>query len=151
MGIDLAEYDLDDPIGEVESNAVQSAVTSFQQADAEGGEWRVRDIARWGGIGGIGPRLVGSGAEVADQMQEWVEVSDCDGFNLAYAITPGTFVDIVEHLIPELQRRGAAPTEYPPGTLRERLFGEGPRLPERHPGASYRHLGEQAELAGAAA
>jgi FMN-dependent oxidoreductase (nitrilotriacetate monooxygenase family) len=140
MGIDLAEYDLDDPIGEVESNAIQSAVKAFQQADPEGGEWRVRDIAAWGGVGGLGPRMVGSAAEVADQMEEWVDHSDVDGFNLAYAITPGTFVDLVEHLIPELQRRGVAPTEYAPGTLRERLFGHGPRLPENHPGARYRDL-----------
>jgi FMN-dependent oxidoreductase (nitrilotriacetate monooxygenase family) len=153
MGIDLSEYDLDDPIGEVESNAIQSAVRAFQQADNDGREWKVRDIARWGGVGGLGPRMVGSAAEVADQMQEWIEVSDVDGFNLAYAITPGTFVDLVEHLIPELQRRGVAPTSYPPGTLRERLFGEGPRLPDRHPGASFRRLGEQADpsYAGAAA
>jgi FMN-dependent oxidoreductase (nitrilotriacetate monooxygenase family) len=153
MGIDLSEYDLDDPIGEVESNAIHSAVRAFQQADNDGREWKVRDIARWGGVGGLGPRMVGSAAEVADQMQEWIEVSDVDGFNLAYAITPGTFVDLVEHLIPELQRRGVAPTSYPPGTLRERLFGEGPRLPDRHPGASFRRLGEQADpsYAGAAA
>jgi hypothetical protein len=76
-------------------------------------------------------------------MQEWIDYSDVDGFNLAYAITPGTFIDVVEHLIPELQRRGVAPTSYPPGpTLRERLFGAGPRLPESHPGAAYRKLGE---------
>jgi long-chain alkane monooxygenase len=153
MGVDLSQYSLDDPIGEVESNAIHSAVAAFQQADPEGGEWKVRDIARWGGIGGIGPRLVGSAAEVADQMQEWIDYSDVDGFNLAYAITPGTFVDLVEHLMPELRRRGVAPTEYAPGTLREKLFGAGPRLPESHPGAAYRRLGETDErlTAGAAA
>jgi FMN-dependent oxidoreductase (nitrilotriacetate monooxygenase family) len=140
MGIDLSEYDLDDPIGEVESNAVQSAVKAFQQADNDGREWKVRDIARWGGVGGLGPRMVGSAAEVADQMQEWIEVSDVDGFNLAYAITPGTFVDLVEHLIPELQRRGVHPTDYPDGTLRERLFGRGPRLEPTHPGSRFRDL-----------
>jgi FMN-dependent oxidoreductase (nitrilotriacetate monooxygenase family) len=151
MGIDLSEYDLDDPIGEVESNAVHSAVAAFQQADPEGGEWKVRDIARWGGIGGIGPRLVGSAAEVADQMQEWIDYSDVDGFNLAYAITPGTFVDLVEHLIPELQRRGVAPTEYAPGpTLRQRLFDADARLPDTHPGAAYRRLGEELALGAAA-
>jgi long-chain alkane monooxygenase len=151
MGIDLAEYDLDDPIGEVESNAVQSAVKSFQQADNEGAEWKVRDIARWGGIGGLGPRMVGSAADVADQMQEWIEVSDVDGFNLAYAITPGTFVDLVEHLIPELQRRGVHPTEYPDGTLREKLFGRGPRLEDTHPGAGFRDLAGAADTTLAAA
>ena len=138
MGVDLSKYDLDDPIGDVESNAIQSAVTAFQTADPDGGEWTVRDIAEWATIGGIGPRIVGSAAEVADELQAWIEETDVDGFNLAYAITPGTFEDIVEHLVPELQRRGAYPTGPNPGTLRDRLFGEGDRLPERHRGASFR-------------
>ena len=46
--------------------------------------------------------------------------------------------------------QGVAPTEYAPGTLREKLFGEGPRLPDRHPGASYRRLGEAARVAAGA-
>jgi FMN-dependent oxidoreductase (nitrilotriacetate monooxygenase family) len=138
MGIDLSQYDLDDPIGEVQSNAIQSAVAAFQSAADDGKPWTVRDIAAWGGIGGMGPRVVGSPSEVADELQSWVEETDVDGFNLAYAITPGTFEDLVEHLIPELQRRGAYPTEYAPGTLRDKLFGAGPRLPGSHRGAQYR-------------
>ena len=144
MGIDLAQYDLDEPIGDVESNAMQSAVASFRSAHPEGGEWTVRDIARWGGIGGRGPRIVGSAAQVADELQGWIEETDVDGFNLAYAITPGTFEDVVEHLVPELTRRGVHPEQQRPGTLRERLFGAGPRLPERHRGSAYRSAAGQA-------
>lgn len=138
MGIDLSRYDLDDPIGEVESNAIQSAVAAFQQADPDGREWRVRDIAAWGGIGGMGPRTVGSPSEVADELQDWVAETDVDGFNLAYAITPGTFTDVVSHVVPELQRRGVYPGEYEAGTLRQKLFGLGDRLPAAHRGATYR-------------
>ncbi len=63
-----------------------------------------------------------------------------DGFNLAYALTHETFIDAVELLVPELQKRGVYKTEYTPGTLREKLFNEGPRLSPEHPGASYRDL-----------
>jgi hypothetical protein len=42
--------------------------------------------------------------------------------------------------VPELQRRGIYKRDYAPGTLREKLFGAGPRLPESHPGARYRDL-----------
>jgi hypothetical protein len=55
-------------------------------------------------------------------------------------ITPGTFADFIEHVVPELQRRGAYKTEYRPGTLREKLFGRGPRLPQTHRAAQYRDL-----------
>ncbi|NKY47756.1 LLM class flavin-dependent oxidoreductase [Nocardia cerradoensis] len=138
MGIDLSRYDLDDPIGEVNSNAILSAVAAFQEFDDDGREWTVRDIAAWAGIGGMGPVFVGSGVSVADRLQEWVDETDIDGYNLAYAITPGTFEDIVQHVIPVLTERGAYPSEYVPGTLRNALFGAGDRLPDDHRGARYR-------------
>lgn len=138
MGIDLSEYSLDDPIGEVKSNAIQSTVSNFQKVNDDGKPWTVRDIAESASIGGLGPRLVGSGAEVAEELISWVDETDVDGFNLAYAITPGTFEDIVKYVVPELQKRGAYQTEYAPGTLRNKLFGKGDRLPEDHKGSGYR-------------
>jgi long-chain alkane monooxygenase len=138
MGIDLSEYDLDEPIGNVKSNAIQSAVANFQAAAEDGSEWTVRDIARHGAIGGLGPFVVGSAVEIADYLEEWVADTDVDGFNLAYAITPGTFEDVVEFVVPELQRRGVYPTEYVEGTLRNKLHGHGDRLPAEHRGAKYR-------------
>jgi long-chain alkane monooxygenase len=138
MGIDLSQYDLDEPIGNVKSNAIQSVVANYQEANEEGGEWKVRDIARLGAIGGLGPFIVGSGEQIADQLQEWVAETDVDGFNLAYAITPGTFEDIVEFVIPALRERGVYPDAYAPGSLRNKLTGRGDRLPEEHKGASYR-------------
>lgn len=138
MGVDLASYGLDEPIGNVDSNAILSAVKAFQSADPDGGEWAVRDIADWGKIGGIGPLIVGSGERVADVLQEWVAETDVDGFNLAYAITPGTFADFVDHVVPVLTARGAYQSEYAPGTLRNKLFGRGDRLPDEHRGSRYR-------------
>jgi FMN-dependent oxidoreductase (nitrilotriacetate monooxygenase family) len=139
MGIDLSQYDLDEPIGNVKSNAIQSTVANFQEANEDGSEWKVRDIAKLGAIGGLGPFIVGSPSEVADHLQEWVEDTDVDGFNLAYAITPGTFEDVVEFIVPELRRRGAYPDEYVEGTLRQKLHGRGDRLPEEHLGAGFRY------------
>ena len=75
---------------------------------------------------------------MAGKLIEWVEETDVDGFNLAYAITPGTFEDIVEYVVPELQARGAYQTEYAPGTLRNKLFGKGDKLPASHRAANYR-------------
>ncbi len=70
-------------------------------------------------------------------MQEWVDDTDVDGFNLAYAITPGTFVDVVEHAHPgAAAARGVYPEGPTPGrTLRDKLFGRGSRLPDYHKAA----------------
>ncbi|MGF9660969.1 LLM class flavin-dependent oxidoreductase [Arthrobacter crystallopoietes] len=140
MGVDLSTYSPDDVIGaNVKSNAIQSSVETFQKASGDTGKpWTIRQLAEWVGVGGFGPITVGSGAQVAQDLVSWVDETDVDGFNLAYAITPGTFEDIVEYVVPELQKLGAYPKEYAPGTLRNKLFGQGDRLPEQHRGSRYR-------------
>lgn len=137
MGVDLSKYDLDEPIGHVQSNAIQSAVEAFS-GSADGHSWTVRDLVKLGGIGGQGQNLVGSPTEIADTLENIVAETDIDGFNLAYATTPGTFEDVVDYVVPELRKRGVYPEEYRPGTLRHKLFGQGDRLPEDHRGAQYR-------------
>jgi FMN-dependent oxidoreductase (nitrilotriacetate monooxygenase family) len=139
-GLDLSGHDLDAPLTGGNEDAIQSAATVFLGSNPDGKPWTLRDITAWAGVGGRGPVFVGSPSEVADEMQHWIDVADVDGFNLAYAITPGTFEDVVEHLVPELQRRGVHRTEYEDTSLRDRLFGAGDRLPERHPGAGFRTL-----------
>jgi long-chain alkane monooxygenase len=139
MGVDLSQYDLDEPLGNIESNAIQSAAANLSAATGQDGTaWTVRDIARQTAIGGLGPVEIGSGATIADRLQEIQEQTDVDGFNLAYAVTPGTWEDVIEFVVPELRARGAYPTSYTPGSLREKLHGRGDRLPAEHRGASFR-------------
>ena len=139
-GIDFSKYALDDPIRYIESNAAQSAVEAFTIADPSK-VWTVREIAEYVGIGGPGPVIVGSPTRIADTLESWVAQTDIDGFNLAYAVTPETFTDLVEFVVPELQRRGVYKTEYRKGTLREKLFGVGrARLSGAHPAVTHRHL-----------
>jgi FMN-dependent oxidoreductase (nitrilotriacetate monooxygenase family) len=139
MGIDFGAYGLDEPLRHIRTNAVQSSVDAFSSADPEK-VWTVRELGEWIGIGGLGPLFVGGPRTVADLLEEWVADTDVDGFNLAYAVTHETFADIVEHLVPELQKRGIYKKDYAPGVLREKLFGAGPRLPQSHPGARWRDL-----------
>ncbi|MEY8566148.1 LLM class flavin-dependent oxidoreductase [Corynebacteriaceae bacterium 7-707] len=134
MGVDFSSFDLDDPVTGIESNAIRSAVAAFQSASGDqGAEWTVRELAEFGGIGGLGPVVVGSGESVADQLEHWVDVTGVDGFNLAYAVTPGSFRDVVDHVVPVLQERGEYPNGHTPGTLRDRLFARGDRVPANHP------------------
>lgn len=140
MGVDLSELNPDEPLGaNVKSNAIQSSVETFQKASGdEGNPWTIRQLAEWVGVGGFGPITVGSGAEVAEKLIDWVDYTDVDGFNLAYAITPGTFEDIVEYVVPELQARGAYKTEYAEGSLRNKLFAAGDRVKDTHRAAQFR-------------
>src|SRR5699024_6408754 len=66
LGADLSTYDLDEPLGNVQSNAIQSALEAFRGENADGKTWTVRDIVQLGGVGGQGQNFIGSPAEIAD-------------------------------------------------------------------------------------
>ncbi|MBV8620512.1 MAG: LLM class flavin-dependent oxidoreductase [Curvibacter sp.] len=136
-GIDFGQYAPTELVRRVETNAIQSVVEHLAGGDKA---WTIEELATWGGVGGLGPVFVGSPTTVADILQQWAENTDVDGFNLAYAVAHETFADVVLHLVPELQKRGVYPKAYQPGTLRQKLFGEGDRLPAEHPGARYRDI-----------
>jgi FMN-dependent oxidoreductase (nitrilotriacetate monooxygenase family) len=119
------------------ANAQTSALEAFTTADPNR-TWTVRDIARHTAIGGRSPVLIGSAEEIANELRTWVEETDVDGFNLTYVLAPGSFKDIADLVVPELQSRGLFKHDYAPGTFREKLFNRGPRLPATHPAASVR-------------
>lgn len=132
LGFDLSVYDLDDPLRVVPNQAIQSTAETFGR-----GDWKVRDLVERLGFGD-GPIAVGSPATVADAIQEWLEETDADGLNLGHVVTPASYADFADLVVPELQRRGAYRKAYEPGTLRHKLFGRGDRLPGNHPGARRR-------------
>ncbi|OCY16318.1 LLM class flavin-dependent oxidoreductase [Acinetobacter pittii] len=140
-GVDFSQYQPTDKVEYIQTNAIQSLLDSYVNADPER-VWTIEEIANWNSLGGNGPVLVGSAETVSDALQQWVEDTNVDGFNLAYILAHQTFADVVEFIVPELQKRGVYQTSYAQGTLREKLFGAGPYLPENHRGAKYRNLKE---------
>ncbi|MDA3483171.1 LLM class flavin-dependent oxidoreductase [Acinetobacter baumannii] len=140
-GVDFSQYQPTDKVEYIQTNAIQSLLDSYVNADPER-VWTIEEIANWNSLGGNGPVLVGSAETVSDALQQWVEDTGVDGFNLAYILAHQTFADVVEFIVPELQKRGVYQTSYAQGTLREKLFGAGPYLPENHRGAKYRNLKE---------
>jgi len=125
-GIDLAQFGLDERAEQLSSQAIQSAMTSV-------GSRTVRDWGKTLAVGGAANVIVGSAVTVADRLQEWMTETDIDGFNLAYTVLPECFEDFVNLVVPELQNRGIYKTDYKEGTMRQKLFGRGDRLPATHP------------------
>jgi len=132
-GIDFADYDLDEPIQHVKGNAIQSATKILKNND-----WTRQKLLDQHALGGRYITLIGSPGQVADELESWIAETGLDGFNLTRIVTPESYENFIDLVIPELQRRGSYKTAYEHGTLREKLFEGGARLPERHAGASYR-------------
>ncbi|MBW4699295.1 MAG: LLM class flavin-dependent oxidoreductase [Aphanocapsa lilacina HA4352-LM1] len=65
--------------------------------------------------------ILGTPAQIADQLEEWFLEDAADGFNIMPPHLPGGLEEFVDLVIPELQRRGLFRTEYEGRTLRENL------------------------------
>ncbi|KAB5622685.1 LLM class flavin-dependent oxidoreductase [Pseudomonas putida] len=133
-GIDFAAFDLDEPISAGQGNAIQSA-TKLLQDNA----WTRRRLLEQHALGGRYVTLVGAPDQVAEQLIGWIDETGLDGFNLARTVTPESYEDFIDLVVPELQRRGRYKTAYAEGSLRQKLFASpSAHLPADHPGSTYR-------------
>jgi long-chain alkane monooxygenase len=137
-GIDYSRYGLDEPIAAQNTNAMVSSVEAITKRN-QGDAMTVRKLLAQMELGArMSATIVGDAVEVADALQQWMAEADIDGFNLIRTVTPESFSDFVELVIPELQSRGVYKIDYADGTLRQKLFGRGPILPSRHCGSRFR-------------
>jgi dimethyl-sulfide monooxygenase len=136
-GLDFSTLDPNEPLRAIQNDSMRTML----EALTESGERNVTvlDVIKERCIGGAGPTLVGGPETIADTLERWVDEGGLDGFNLAYAVSPGTLSDFIDYVLPELQRRGRAQTAYTSGTLRQKMMG-GPdgMVEETHPAARQR-------------
>ena len=132
LGYDLGFYDLDTPIGDIETEGTQSTLAWLREA-VPGREPTVRDLAQLRSHSG---RVVGTPEQIADQLERWRDAG-VDGINVINATIPGSYVEFIDEVLPVLRRRGLARHDYEEGTARRKSTGRD-RLPDSHPAASYR-------------
>jgi len=124
LGVNLSKYPVDGPLPDLpELNEINGNKSRFQLvkdlADRE--NLTIRQLYQRT-AGGRGHReIIGTPVQIVDQLQEWFENEAADGFNIMPPVFPSGLDDFVEHVIPELQKRGLFRTEYEGTTLRENL------------------------------
>ena len=57
-------------------------------------------------------QFVGTAAQIADEIDRYVQADACDGFILVPHLTPHGLDEFVDQVVPLLQERGAFRTEY---------------------------------------
>jgi FMN-dependent oxidoreductase (nitrilotriacetate monooxygenase family) len=122
MNYDFSGMALDDPItdeliGSV--SGIRGLVQNLRQHI--GGTVTLADLAGHRATLLQGPRFVGTGPDVADQMEAWFDDGACDGFVIAATHVPGAYEDVVRLVVPQLQRRGVFRDRYTGSTLRDHL------------------------------
>jgi alkanesulfonate monooxygenase len=129
-GFDLTPYDLDGPLPEaVYSVTPKGSTTSFRNvlSWAKQENLTIRQLyQRFAGARGQ-RTVIGTAAQIVDQMEDWFVNYGVDGFLVQPSHLPGGLQDFIDLVIPELQERGLFRTEYEGPTLRDNLGLPRPR------------------------
>ena len=125
LGVDLSQADLDDTLPEtIGANAAKSQSSQSRVAVLVGIARRDRLSLRqllMRLASGRGHLLaVGTGADIADTMQDWFDNGAADGFNVMAPVMPGDLARFIDFVIPELAERTLFAVDHQP-TLRQRL------------------------------
>ncbi|WP_159500252.1 NtaA/DmoA family FMN-dependent monooxygenase [Microbacterium sp. 18062] len=141
-GLDLTTMDPDLPLGgssgEVKTVEAEGKSSVNRYAGKSAPAPAVKDILEDLRVNGLnGSVFVGDPASIADQVEEFIAQTDADGFLIQSHITPSTYDDFIDLLLPVFRERGMFSTDPSGPTLRERIFGAGPGLPENHRGTDF--------------
>jgi FMN-dependent oxidoreductase (nitrilotriacetate monooxygenase family) len=127
--VDLTGADLDSPLPEVPD---EEQIEGFKSRSslvanlARGERLTVRQLLTKLGWGRGHRSLVGTPEQLADEIELWYLEGAADGFNIMAPALPTDLETFVEHVIPELRRRGLFRHEYEGATLREHYGIERP-------------------------
>jgi FMN-dependent oxidoreductase (nitrilotriacetate monooxygenase family) len=121
VGIDLSTHPLDTPVAELDLGQVYQGIVDSIQQGAQAEQLTLREAGQAWARNQMTPQLVGTPQMVADHMQDLFESGCCDGFMLCPSLSPGGYMEFVEGVVPELQRRDLFRTEYLHPTFRGNL------------------------------
>ncbi|WP_158743967.1 LLM class flavin-dependent oxidoreductase [Acidisphaera sp. L21] len=121
LGHDMRKYELDGPLPDLPLSDQLRSRAELLTALARRENLTVRQLALHAGMA-RGHRVIqGDPVQIADQLEEWFVGGAADGFNIMPPWFPTQFDLFVDHVVPELQRRGLFRREYEGTTLRENL------------------------------
>ncbi len=122
-GVDLSRFPSDGPLPDLPHEAGFDGWRTWLKLvkeEANSG-LTIRQLAHKIANTGSVPMFAGTAQDVADEMEAWFRAGAADGFNLMFPLLPRDWTNFMRNVMPELQRRGVAQTEYGSGTLRSRL------------------------------
>ena len=123
LNFDFASKGLDESFTDAELAGMSGIQTMRDRVVQASGKPNptVRDFLHFSGRARPHGAIVGGPKEVADRLEALFTERACDGFVIAATHVPGAYADFVEHVVPELQRRGLYHHDYAGTTLRENL------------------------------
>ncbi|MFC8527346.1 NtaA/DmoA family FMN-dependent monooxygenase [Nocardia sp. NPDC057227] len=122
-GLDLSGHGWDEVIPELPESGFQGQQGRYHKLREliAGGENTLRKLQKEFGTSRGHQVLVGTPEQVADSIVEWFDGGAVDGFSIQPPILPHGLELFVDHVVPELQRRGVFHRDYTAATFRDEL------------------------------
>ena len=119
--LDFSKFDLDAQVKNIEVPGIQGLMDALSQLK-DGEPLTFREAIEIYGISLCFAIAVGTPKDIADQMEYYMDEGGADGFMLIATGTPQCFTDIVNLVVPEMQRRGRYRKQYIGSMLRDNLL-----------------------------
>ncbi|WP_240420705.1 LLM class flavin-dependent oxidoreductase [Paenibacillus periandrae] len=126
-GVDFSTVSSDDLLAFIRKGEQRSGTNYlFEFFKRNGGdeEWGIEQLSKYFAFGGVGSLRVGTPEQISDQLEQFMDHTGVDGYNIAYATRSETFEQFVSKVVPVLQHRGRVQTEYTTGVFRHKLLGQ---------------------------
>lgn len=121
LGVDLSRHSLDGPVPEPTYTNQEVGRVKVMVDLARRENLTIRQLYKRV-VGQRAHRVViGTPGDIADALEQWFTARAADGFNILPLTFPRGLEELVDFVIPELQRRGLFRSEYEGHTLRENL------------------------------
>jgi len=120
-GVDLSKFPLDEPLPDLPETEGPKGRMGLMLGLSKRENLTLRQLYLAIAAGRGHKVVIGTPGDVADVMEEWFTTGASDGFNVLPATFPDGLSDFVDHVVPELQRRGLYRADYQGSTLRENL------------------------------
>ena len=129
IATDLSGYPVDGPLPQIVGEVAGGTAQRTQIAEMARREGLTIKQTYERVTAAIGNAVMkGTPTQIADEMEDWYRSKACDGFVVVAPAAPRGLNDIVDFLVPELQRRKLFRPDYVGITLRENM---GLEIPER--------------------
>lgn len=115
--LDLTKYPLDGPVPEIPASNRSSSTAAMWTALARRENLTLRQLA----LRQVADFFAGTPEQVADHMAQGFTEGAADGYIVDFPYLPDSLDAFVDHVVPELRKRGFVDDAYPEGTLREKL------------------------------
>ena len=125
LHFDLSSYPADGPLPHIPSDtpsSIRDRVVDLARRE----NLSIAELARRVAAGRTSRTIVGTGQDVADELEAWYSAGAADGFVISPPFLPAALDDFVDEVVPILQEKGVFRRAYEGRTLRENLGLERP-------------------------